>query len=330
MDSSDDFQDTNAEEVPGYGEDRFCREAADLIRGACGVPDADVHFFAGGTQVNLTVAAAALRPHQGIVACSSGHIEVHETGAVEATGHKVLTVPAVEGKVTAAALTALCRNYFDDEEKVLLVQPAMLYLSFPTETGTLYSAEELRSLADICRKYGLLMYVDGARLAYGLAASESVTMKTLAETADAFYIGGTKCGTLGGEALVIRNETLKKDFAAVMRRQGALLAKGRFVGVQFRALMTDGLYFEIGRQAVSMARRLREAFVSVGIEPDGVSPTNQQFFRLTPEQAAILGRNYRFEKCRVLDDGRWVVRFCTAWSTRPEALDALIAAVKRL
>ena len=324
------LEDTNGEEVPGYGEDRFCREAADLIRRACGQPEADVHFFAGGTQVNLTVAAAALRAHQGIVACSSGHIEVHETGAVEATGHKVLTVPAVDGKVTAEALMALCRNYFDDEEKVLLVQPAMLYLSFPTETGTLYSAEELQKLVDVCRRYGLLMYVDGARLAYGLAASQTVTLKTLAATADAFYIGGTKCGTLGGEALVIRNEALKKDFAAVMRRQGALLAKGRFVGVQFCALMKDGLYFEIGRQAVVMAQRLRKAFEAAGIETEGASPTNQQFFRLTSAQAAILGRRFRFEKCRLLDDGRWVVRFCTAWSTRPEALESLLEAVKHL
>lgn len=231
---------TNLEEVPGYGEDVFCKEASDMIRAACGGIDADVHFLSGGTQTNLTLIAAALRPHQGVVSASSGHIEAHETGAIESTGHKVMTVPEVDGKVTAEALRRLCADYFENEEKVLLVQPGLLYISFPTETGTIYSLAELEELAAVCREYGLFFYIDGARLVYGLAASPDVTLKDIARLADAFYLGGTKCGTLACEALVIKNPTLKRDFPALMRQRGALLAKGRLGGVQFAALMKNG------------------------------------------------------------------------------------------
>lgn len=226
---------TNLEEVPGYAEDKFCKEASDMIRAAWGGIDADVHFLSGGTQTNLTLIAAALRPHQGVVSASSGHIEAHETGAIESTGHKVMTIPAVDGKVTVDALRRLCADYFENEEKVLLVQPGLLYISFPTETGTIYSLAELEELAAVCREYGLFFYIDGARLAYGLAASPDVTLKDIARLADAFYLGGTKCGTLACEALVIKNPTLKRDFPALMRQRGALLAKGRLGGVQFAA-----------------------------------------------------------------------------------------------
>ncbi|MDO4936435.1 MAG: aminotransferase class I/II-fold pyridoxal phosphate-dependent enzyme [Sutterellaceae bacterium] len=321
---------TNLVEVPGYAEDKFCEEASQLIRKACDLPEAAVHYFAGGTQTNLTVISSVLRPHQGVVACDSGHIEAHETGAIEATGHKVLTVPAVDGKVTAENLKKLCQDYFDNEEKVLLVQPGMLYISFPTETGTIYSLQELEDLAAICKTYDLFFYIDGARLGYGLAASPDVKITDIARLADAFYIGGTKCGTLGGEALVIKNEFLKKDFAALMRRQGALLAKGRFAGVQFLALMTDDLYFRIGEKAVAMAMRLRQAFLDAGCEPAGNSPTNQQFFILTQAQAEFLSRKYRFENCGKTDDGRLTVRFCTAWSTKEEVVDELIADIAQI
>lgn len=321
---------TNMDEVPGYAEDKFCLEAADLIRKACGLTDAAVHFFAGGTQTNLTVVSAALRPHQGVVACDSGHVEAHETGAIEATGHKVITVAGVDGKVTVESIEKLCKDYFENEEKVLLVQPGMLYISFPTETGTIYSLAELEGLAAVCKHYGLLFYIDGARLAYGLAASPDVKITDIARLADAFYLGGTKCGTLGGEALVIKHEGLKKDFAAIMRRHGALLAKGRFVGVQFLALMKDGLYFEIGRTSVDMAMRLRQALIEAGCEPDGNSPTNQQFFAITEKQAQFLSQKYRYELCGRKADGRLVVRFCTAWSTKPEVLDELIADIQTM
>lgn len=321
---------TNACEVPGYGEDQFCEQASHLIRQACGVSVASIHFFAGGTQTNLTVISSVLRPHQGVVACDSGHIEAHETGAIEATGHKVLTVPAVDGKVTAAALEKLCRDYFDNEEKVLLVQPGMLYISFPTETGTIYSLEELKALSSLCKRYGLFFYIDGARMAYGLAASPDVKLTDIASLADAFYLGGTKCGTLGGEALVIINDALKRDFPALMRRQGALLAKGRFVGVQFEALMRDGLYFDIGKKAVSQALLLRQAFIEAGCQPEGSSPTNQQFIRLTPAQAAFLKTKYRYELCGTTEDKHLIVRFCTAWSTQSDVLQQLIEDIATL
>ncbi len=321
---------TNLAEVPGYAEDEFCAQASDLIRAACQQSDAHVHFFAGGTQTNLTVISSVLRPHQGVVACDSGHIYAHETGAIEATGHKVMTVPAVDGKVCAKDLENLCKDYFESEEKVLLVQPGMLYISFPTETGSIYSLAELEELAAVCKTYGLFFYIDGARLAYGLAASRDVKITDIARLSDAFYLGGTKCGTLGGEALVITNDFLKKDFAAMMRRQGALLAKGRFAGVQFLALMKDDLYFKIGEKSVAMAQRLRQAFIDAGCEPEGGSPTNQQFIHLTPGQAKALSEKYRYELCGKKPDGRIVVRFCTAWSTKDEVLEELLTDIARI
>lgn len=321
---------TNLVEVPGYAQDKFCAQASEMIRDVCCLPSAGVYYFAGGTQTNLTVISSVLRPHQGVVASDSGHIHAHETGAIEATGHKILTLPAVDGKVTADNLKKLCQDYFDNEEKVLLVQPAMLYISFPTETGTIYSLAELESLAEVCKNYGLFFYIDGARLGYGLAASQDVKITDIARLSDAFYIGGTKCGTLGAEALVIKDRFLKKDFAAMMRRQGALLAKGRFAGVQFMALMADGLYFNIGKKAVAMAMRLRQAFLDAGCEPAGNSPTNQQFFILTPAQAEFLSQKYSFELCSKSDDGRLTVRFCTAWSTQEALVEELIIDIAKM
>lgn len=321
---------TNLIEEPGYGHDAFCQEASQLILQACAQTDSVVHFFAGGTQTNLTVISSVLRPHQGVVACASGHICAHETGAIEGTGHKVLALPAHDGKIAASDLDAYCEDYRTNEEQALLVQPAMLYISFPTEMGTLYTHQELLDLAEVCHRHNLFFYIDGARLAYGLAASDDVTLPMIAQLADAFYIGGTKCGTLNCEALVIRNRVLQQDFPALMRRQGALLSKGRLAGVQFAALMRDGLYFEIGRAAVEGAQRLRQAFIDAGCEPEGNSPTNQQFIRLTQAQADALSEKYRFELCGKCPDGRLIVRFCTAWSTKPEVLDALIADVAKL
>ena len=321
---------TNLVEVPGYGEDPFCQSAADKIRAACGKPEAAVYFFAGGTTTNLTVVAAALRPHQGVVSCDSGHVEAHETGAIEATGHKVLTLPAHEGKIDAGKLDAYCAGYFENAEKVLLVQPGMVYVSFPTETGSIYTLAELEALRRVCDKWDLYFYLDGARLAYGLAASPDVTIGDIARLTDAFYIGGTKCGTLDCEALVINHPALKKDFPALMRRQGALLSKGRLAGVQFDAIMTDDLYFEIGRKAVSQAMRLRQAFIDAGCTMAGDSSTNQQFVCLTQAQCDFMARKYRFEDCGRSADGRRVVRFCTAWSTRDDVFEELVADVAKL
>lgn len=321
---------TNLIEVPGYGEDDFCRSAADKIRTACALPEAGVYFMSGGTQTNLTVIGAVLRPHQGVVAADTAHIEAHETGAIEATGHKVLTIANDDGKVTAEALDSLCREYWQNEEKPLLVQPGMLYISFPTETGTLYSLAEIEALAEVCRRHKLFFYLDGARLAYGLAASEDVTMKDIARLTDAFYIGGTKCGTLVGEALVVKNTDLQRDFTAIMRQRGALLAKGRLIGVQYDALFTDGLYEAIGVQAIADARAIRTAFEKVGVKPAGSSPTNQQFMILTPAQMQILRRRHRFELCKTHADGSATVRFCSAWSTTRTALAELLEDIATL
>ncbi|MBQ9739619.1 MAG: low specificity L-threonine aldolase [Kiritimatiellae bacterium] len=315
---------TNMEEVPGYGEDRFCTEAGNLIRRACRCDTASIHFFAGGTQANLTVISSILRPHQGVISATSGHVQAHEAGAIEATGHKILTVPAVDGKVLAQDVETMCRSYWDNDEKILLVQPGMLYISFPTETGTIYTLSELEALRDVCNRYQLGFYIDGARLAYGLAASPDVTLPDLARLADVFYIGGTKCGTLDCEALVIVNPLYQRDFTAMMRLRGALLSKARLGGVQFAALFENGLYEEIGRQAVQDAMAIRKAFLDAGVSMYGSSPTNQQFVLLSDKQLAFLNAKYRSEHCGKTPDGQHIVRFCSAWSTTREALSELL------
>lgn len=321
---------TNLTEVPGYGDDEFTASASKKILEACALPDASVFFLSGGTQTNLCVASAVLRSHQGMCTCDTGHIEAHETGAIEGTGHKVLTIPNDNGRLTADALDAYCSSYRDNEEKVLLVQPGLVYISFPTETGSIYTLAELEALRRVCDKHELLLYIDGARLAYGLAASPDVKITDIARLADLFYIGGTKCGTLAGEALVIKDKKLAKIFPAVSRRHGALLAKGRFAGVQFDALFTDDLYFKIGEKAVAQAMQMRKAFIEAGVVPDGDSPTNQQFVRLNDAQYAFMSRDFRFEKCCVNADGTTTVRFCSAWSTTDEAFEKLMAAIPQL
>lgn len=321
---------TNEEELPGYCEDRHCRLAADRIRTLCNAPQADVHFFVGGTLTNLTVIGSALRPHQGVVAATTGHIFAHETGAIEATGHKVLTLASHDGKIDAGELEALCAGYASNTEKAHLVQPGMLYISFPTETGTIYTLAELQAIAAVCRRRGLFFYLDGARLAYGLAAGGDATLADIATLTDAFCLGGSKCGLLAGEALVITNPVLQRDFAAIKRQRGALLSKGRLVSVQFEALLAGDLYLTIGKEAVARARILRQHLIDAGCEPVGSSTTNQQFFALNDRQVESLSRGFVFEDCGKLPDGRTVVRLCTAWSTRRQAFDALIAAIDQL
>ena len=314
---------TNREECPGYGMDHHCARAAQLLRDLCRAPQADVHFLVGGTQTNMTVIAAALRPHQGVVCTQMGHINDHETGAVEATGHKILPVPTRDGKLTAGQVAELCKAHYEDPSVEHKVQPGMVYLSHPTEMGTLYTLEELEAIRQVCDRYRLMLFVDGARLVYGLAASD-VTLPDLARLCDVFYLGGTKAGLLFGEAVVITNEALKSDFRYLIKQRGGMLAKGRLLGVQFEALLEDGLYREIGRKAVGQAQRLQKAFLDKGWSLLIPTPTNQQF-PVIPDHA-LEALNQKYSSCFWCKAGpdRTAVRFCTGWSTRDEDIDALI------
>ena len=320
---------TNLEEHPGYGDDGCCRRAAGLLRDLCRCPEAEVHFLTGGTQANLTVIAAALRPHQGVVCAQTGHIHAHESGAAEATGHKTLPLPAPDGKLTAEALEALCRDYEDQAGGAYLVEPAMVYLSQPTELGTVYTLAELEAIHRAARAHGLLLFVDGARLAFGLAASD-VTLPDLARLCDVFYLGGTKAGLLFGEAVVLVNPRLRPGFRILMKQRGAMLAKGWLLGVQFEALLSDGLYLDIGRRAVAQAMRLRAALEEKGWPLRSDSPTNQQFVVLPDAALDALSRDYALSILERVDADHTAVRFCTGWSTRDEDVDALIRDIRAL
>ena len=318
--------DTNLCQTAGYGEDPFCASAREKIRAACACPRAAVHFLVGGTQANATVIAALLRPHQGVLCAETGHINVHETGAVEATGHRPLALPAREGKMTASQVEAAVAAHYAQDGPEHTIQPGMVYISQPTEYGTLYTLSELTALSAVCRARHLPLFVDGARLGYGLAAGD-MTLPDLARLADVFYIGGTKCGALFGEAVVIPDPALLPDFRYHMKQRGAMLAKGRLLGVQFEALFTDDLYLRITAQAVDQARRIRAAFAERGTEMLIDSPTNQQFPIVTAAQQAYFRRDFSYTLWAPLEDGRAAVRFCTSWATAPEAVEALVSAI---
>ena len=322
---------TNYEQTPGYSEDIYCDSAREKIRAACDAPDAAVHFLVGGTQTNTTLLSAALRPHQGAISPSGGHISVHESGAIENTGHKVLVIPAADGKLNAEMVDAYCHSHWDDPTFEHMVQPGLVYISLPTENGLLYSEAELEALRKVCDQWELFLYVDGARLGCALAAEENdLTLADLYRLTDAFYIGGTKMGALFGEALVIRSDALRRDFRYFIKQRGGLLAKGRLLGVQFDTLFTDDLYLRIGRHAVTQAMRIRDAFRSHGCEFLYDSPTNQQFPILTNEVLAELGRDFAYSPWEKVDENRTAVRFCTSWATKAEDVDTLIAALDRV
>ena len=315
---------TNYVSTPGYGVDEFCDAAREKIKAACEAPDADVHFLVGGTQANLTVIAAALRPYQGVLAAATAHIAVHETGSIEATGHKVLTLPTTDGKISAAQVREYVRLHYADESFEHTVQPAMVYISQPTETGTVYSVAEMTEMSETCRELGLLLFVDGARLACSLALDYTPDLPMLAKLADVFYIGGTKHGALFGEAVVITDAALKKDFRYMIKQRGGMFAKGRLLGLQFDTLFTDGLYFKIGRHEMALADKLRKAFLDKEYEFYYDSPTNQLFPILTAEKIAELSKNFSFSIMNALPDGRTVTRFCTSWASTEEDVEALI------
>ena len=323
--------DTNDERTQSYGDDRFSCHARELIREAAAAPEADIYFLAGGTQTNATILDCVLQPFEGVLCCDTAHINVHESGAVEATGHKVIAIPSIEGKLMADDLRRWLQAYHADETAEHMVRPGAVYITFPTELGTLYSLYELQALRAVCDHYALRLYIDGARLAYGLAASTDVTLPLLAQLADAFYIGGTKCGALCGEAVVFPRRDAPSHMLSRIKRHGALLAKSRVVGVQFEALFTDALYFNIGTQAVRQAQRLRQILVSDKGYPTFIdSPTNQQFFIVPNADLDALHRTAGFENWCPVDDDHTAVRFVTSWATTDDEVDELAHAVRSI
>lgn len=317
---------TNLEQTVGYGEDHYCAEARETIRKAIGRPDADVHFLVGGTQANATVISSILRPYQGVLCASTGHINVHETGAIEHGGHKVLAMDAENGLLAAEQIRTAMQLHLAEDGPEHTVQPGMVYISFSSELGTVYSLRQLREISAACREYGLPLFIDGARMGYGLASEGcDVTLQDIAELADVFYLGGTKQGALFGEAVVILNETLKKDFRYYIKQNGGMLAKGRLLGIQFLTLFEDGLYFEVSQHAVSQALRIRDAFKAKGFEMLVQSPSNQQFPILDNGTLGRLSEKFLFSVWQKVDEDHTAVRFCTSWATRPEAVDTLLA-----
>ncbi|HIZ13430.1 MAG TPA: aminotransferase class V-fold PLP-dependent enzyme [Candidatus Mediterraneibacter stercorigallinarum] len=317
---------TNLEQLPGYGADHYCESAKEKIKEACGCPDADVQFIVGGTQTNQIVISSMLKPCEGVIAAETGHVSTHEAGAIECTGHKVLTLPHEAGKIGADVLDDWLHSFYEDENHEHMVFPGMVYISHPTEYGTLYTKGELAELSAVCSQYGIPLYLDGARLGYGLAAEETdVTLKDVAEYCDVFYIGGTKVGALCGEAVVFTKENMPLHFMTMVKQRGALLAKGRLLGIQFDALFTDDLYSEISRNAIVTADRLKQVLKEKGYEFYIDSPTNQIFVTLENEKMEQLKQNVVFSFWEKKDEDHTVVRFATSWATRMEDVEKLAA-----
>lgn len=316
---------TNLEQTAGYGNDPYCVSAKKKILEACQCPDGEVHFLVGGTQTNATVIAALLHMYDGVLAAETGHVNVHEAGAIEYTGHKVLTLPQKDGKISAESVENYLKWFYADENHEHMVQPGMVYLTHPTEYGTLYTAEELKAIHGICQRYAIPLYVDGARLGYALAARKTdVTLPVLAQNCDIFYIGGTKVGAFCGEAVVIPKKGLIPKFFTTIKQHGALLAKGRLIGIQFDTLFTDGLYQEISAHAIRMAEKLKKALMEKGYTMYLDSPTNQQFVLLDNKKKKELLEQVDFDFFENYDSEHTVMRFVTSWATREEDVDRLI------
>lgn len=318
------LQATNLEQTLGYGEDPHCAEAARRIRYVFDCPDADVHFLVGGTQTNVTVISALLRPHQGVLCAESAHINVHETGAVEHSGHKALALPAPAGKISAAQVRDALQAHYNDFSREHTAQPGMVYISFPTELGTIYTRQELEALHAVCREWEIPLFIDGARLGYGLEASGcNVLPKDLPRLCDVFYIGGTKQGALFGEAVVFSDTRLGEDFRYFIKQNGGMLAKGRLLGIQFETLMNEGLYFKLARHADRLSDRIRAAFQRKGIPFLVENTTNQVFPVLPNEILPRLEEAFGFERWQTVDENHTAVRFCTSWATPQSAIDEL-------
>lgn len=320
---------TNMVQTCGYSEDEYCEAAREAIKKVCKCEDAAVHFLVGGTQANLTVISSILRPHQAVLCVKEGHVNVHETGAIEATGHKVMAIEGKDGKITGEQIREQYKLHWEDGAHEHITQPKLVYISNPTELGTIYSKAELEAIKKACDDCNLYLYLDGARLGYGLASKENdLTMEDIAKNCDVFYIGGTKVGALFGEAVVITNKALQEDFRYIMKQKGGMLAKGRLLGIQFLELFKDGLYFEISEHAMKMAELLREGLAELGYEFYANSPTNQQFVIVSDEKLKELDEKYSYEYQMRYDEKNSVVRFCTSWATKEENVLALIEDMK--
>ncbi len=326
------LSETNDKKSSGYGFDPYTERAKDRIRKACDMTEAEVHFLVGGTQTNATAIDSLLQGCEGVLSVDTGHINVHESGAVEAFGHKVLVLPGIAGgKMAASQINDYMRKFLADETYPHMVQPGMVYITLPTELGALYSRKELADIYTVCQQYGLRLYVDGARLGYGLMAEgNDIDLPFLAHHCDVFYIGGTKVGALLGEALVYTNTRAPKYIFTIIKRHGALLAKGRVLGLQFDTLFTDDLYFRVSRHAIDMAQALRKVFAKHGLSLGIDSPTNQQFVILSKEQKQRLAEEIAFEIWEPLPNDHLLCRFVTCWATTEADIAALDEALAHL
>lgn len=317
---------TNFEQTSGYGMDAHTENAKSLIKKACGREDIDVHFLVGGTQTNTTVIASVLRPFEGVICADTGHINCHETGAIESTGHKVMAIPSENGKICAEEIEKLFVSCNTDPCYEHIVQPKMVYISNSTETGSLYKKSEIEEISKVCKKCGLVLFLDGARLGYSLAAYENdMTLSDYTRLCDIFYIGGTKCGALFGEAVVIVNDEYKKDFRSYIKQRGGMLAKGRLLGIQFEVLFDGNRYTEICKNAISLAMEVRDGFSEKGYEFLFPSPTNQQFPIIPDEKLKELSEKYELEFWQKVDENRTAVRVCTSWATKAENVKSLLS-----
>ena len=325
---------TNFEQTAGYGEDKFCAEARDIIRTHCGDSTLGVQFLVGGTQANVTVIDALLYSYQGVISADSGHINVHETGAPEATGHKVIALPSKDGRLSLQQIRECYEAHWNDPAHEHTVQPGMVYLSCPAENGLIYTKAELKEISDYCHTNGLYLFIDGARMGYGLQAVNcDFTLADLARLCDVFYIGGTKVGALFGEAVVFNNKEMQRSFRYAIKQHGGMLAKGRLLGIQFAELLRGGndcLYLRLAAHAVAMAARIKKSFKDRGIEMWNDSTTNMQFPILSKKQIEFLSQEFSFERWGVHDSEHDVVRFCTSWATREESVEKLCRAIESM
>lgn len=321
---------TNTESYAGYGEDEWCARAEAVIKKLISRDDALIKFIPGATQANIVAISSALSPVQSVIAADTGHINCHETASIENTGHKIIALPNTDGKISAQQVEECAAEYYGSGAPEYLTEPKLVYLSFPTEKGTLYSKQELGEISAVCKKNGMYLFVDGARMGYGLSSEKNdLTLSDFAELTDMFYIGGTKCGALFGEALIITEPSLRYRFKAHMKQKGAVLAKGWLMGLQFAVMLESGEYFEKTKRADELAMEIKKAFEAKGIPLWVESFTNQQFVILSERQKNILAQNYYFEEEGITEQGT-VVRFCTSWATSQAEADALIAGIAAL
>ena len=317
---------SNFEQTPGYSNDEYTKYASAAIKRVCKSEDIDIHILVGGTQTNLTVISSILKPYQAVICVDKGHINVHETGAIESCGHKILTVESEDGKITAEQIQKVTKIHNDSDMAIHMVMPKLVFIALPTECGTNYTKKELEDIYKVCKENDMYLYIDGARLGYGLVAQDTdLKIEDIPNLCDVFYIGGTKQGALFGEAVVIVNDVLKKDFRYHIKQKGAMLAKGRLLGIQFETLMNNDLYFTLSRHAVNLAMKIREALITKGYKLLYDSYTNQQFVIIPNNKLKELNKEFTFFKVKDIDENNTAIRICTSWATTEENVDKLIA-----